>query len=114
MRPPETGDDELEDDVYEALVPMDGWIKGSRGGPRPYYLDCDGRRYIVVVSISDFGDCLVGPVMETNPDACKRCRSEIEPGTTHSPFNGNQMFACTITPIPPEKPDGVVDLDDCR
>jgi len=29
------------------------------------------------------------------PGLCSRCRTIIEPGTVHVPFNGNQMFACT-------------------
>lgn len=30
------------------------------------------------------------------PGMCDRCKGLIEPGTTHHPFNGNQMFACEI------------------
>lgn len=114
LRLPQAGDIAIDDETYEALLPMDGWAKGSRGGPRPYWLTHDGKRYVVVVSFSDFGDVIVMLVMETNPDACSRCQGSIEPGTSHSPFNGNQMFACTITVDRPPKKDDVVDLDDCR
>lgn len=30
---------------------------------------------------------------------CDRCRGRIEPNTVHSPFLGNQMFACQITTV---------------
>ena len=55
--PWKTGDVHLTDDVYEALVPLDGYPKGSRGGPRPYTY---GGRWWVVLGLSDFGDLLVG------------------------------------------------------
>lgn len=113
MRLPQAGDTDLEDDVYDALVPIDGYAKGSRGGPRPFWLTVDEDRYVVVVGLSDFGDLLVGPVMPLNPDRCKRCQGFIEPGTIHNAFNGNQMFACTISPIAAPKSDGVVDHDEC-
>lgn len=64
MKIPHPSDTAMDDDVYDALVPLDGFRKGSRGGPRPYRLDADGRSFILVVSLSDFGDVLVGPVME--------------------------------------------------
>lgn len=62
MTPPfRTGDTDMPDAVYDALVPLDGFPKGSRGGPRPYtWTDGDGRGWWVVVSVSDFGDLLVG------------------------------------------------------
>lgn len=56
-KPPfQTGDREMSDEVYEALVPLDGYVKGSRGGPRPYSYD---DKWWVVVSLSDFGDLFV-------------------------------------------------------
>lgn len=54
--PWQTGDTDLSDEVYDALVPLDGFPKGTRGGPRIYrYKD-----WWVCVSTSDFGDMLVG------------------------------------------------------
>lgn len=64
-----TGDmDLLSDEVYDALVPLDGFPKGSRGGPRIYsYLD----HWWVSISLSDFGDLLVGSWGELSRDANK-------------------------------------------
>lgn len=33
------------------------------------------------------------------PGVCSRCRTFIAEGTTHRPFNGNQMFACAIESV---------------
>lgn len=55
--PFEQGDVDMDDEVYTALVPMDGFPKGSRGGPRPYRYG----RWWVIVGLSDFGDLFVGP-----------------------------------------------------
>lgn len=55
--PWETGAVDLSDEVYGALEPLDGFPKGSRGGPRIYRYE----RWWVSVSLSDFGDILVGP-----------------------------------------------------
>lgn len=55
--PFKTGDYDMADEVYDALEPLDGFPKGSRGGPRIYRYG----RWWVVVSTSDFGDLLVGP-----------------------------------------------------
>lgn len=63
------GDAEMSDATYDALVPLDGYPKGSRGGPRIYAYD----RWWVVVSLSDFGDLLVGQWGDLNLDA----KSEI-------------------------------------
>lgn len=57
-QPPwETGSMDIPDEVYDALIPLDGFPKGSRGGPRIYRYD----RWWVSISLSDFGDLLVGP-----------------------------------------------------
>lgn len=51
------GDTDMAEGVYEDLVPMDGYPKGSRGGSRIYnYRD----QYWVVIGHSDFGDIFVG------------------------------------------------------
>lgn len=55
--PWKTGDVELPDAVYDALVPLDGFPEGTRGGPRIYSYE---DRWWVCVSLSDFGDLLVG------------------------------------------------------
>lgn len=57
---------DLDDAVYDALVPLDGYRKGSRGGPRPYIYE---GRWWVVVSLSDFGDLLVGAWGPIGPDS---------------------------------------------
>lgn len=58
VAPPwQTGDVDMSDEVYEALVPLDGFAKGTRGGPRPYSFNGE---WWVVVSLSDFGDLIVG------------------------------------------------------
>lgn len=54
------GDIELPDGVYEALVPLDGYSKGSRGGPRPYLYENDDGKWWVIVNLSDFGDMTIG------------------------------------------------------
>jgi hypothetical protein len=51
-----TGDTDLPGPLYAALEPLDGFPKGSRGGPRIYRY----RRWWLVVSLSDFGDLVVG------------------------------------------------------
>ena len=58
MTPPwRTGDHDIPDEVYDALEALDGFPKGSRGGPRIYrYED-----WWVCISLSDFGDVFVGP-----------------------------------------------------
>ena len=55
-----TGDVDMLDEVYDLLQPLDGFPKGSRGGPRPYSITWNDRRWWVVVSLSDFGDLIVG------------------------------------------------------
>lgn len=47
---------DVSDEVYAALEPMDGFPKGTRAGARPYRY----RDWWVVISLSDFGDLLVG------------------------------------------------------
>lgn len=44
------------------------------------------------------------------PGVCRRCQNFLEPNTTHSPFNGNQMFSCQIERIAPPHLQSVVDL----
>jgi len=51
-----TGDMDLPDEVYDALEPLDGFPKGSRGGSRIYRY----RQWWVAISHSDFGDIIVG------------------------------------------------------
>ncbi len=33
------------------------------------------------------------------PGLCGRCRQPIAAGTQHHPFNGNQMFACSVVNV---------------
>jgi hypothetical protein len=55
--PWKTGEMDISDDVYGNLVPMDGYPKGTRGGPRVYnYRD----QYWVVLTHMDSGDVIVG------------------------------------------------------
>lgn len=59
----------LPDDVYDALVPLDGFPKGSRGGPRPYvYEDEDGLVWWAIIGLSDVGDLTVGVSGPINPE----------------------------------------------
>lgn len=55
--PPWKMGEEPSDEMYAALEPLDGFRKGSRGGPRIYSYE---GRWWVVVTLSDFGDALVG------------------------------------------------------
>lgn len=55
--PWQSGSMDISDEVYDALVPMDGYPKGSRGGSRVYnYQD----QFWLVLSHTDFGDVIVG------------------------------------------------------
>lgn len=58
----------IPDAIYDALVPLDGYPKGSRGGPRPYVYSNGAKAWWVVVSVSDFGDEFVGQSGPIYPD----------------------------------------------
>lgn len=52
-----------------------------------------------VKALADAGWRMIPP--RGTPGYCESCRCLIEPNTVHSPFNGNQMFACEITRVGP-------------
>jgi hypothetical protein len=86
----------MSTDVYEALQPMDGYPKGTRGGPRPYrYDDPDGHAWWVIVSLSDFGDEYVGMYGPIAPVASP------SPGNNRNPFD----FLGDSWEVPEQKDD---------
>ena len=46
-------------------MPIDGYPKYGRTGPRPYFYVHNTTVYIVIVDINSKGDMYVGPIMET-------------------------------------------------
>lgn len=59
----------LPDEIHNALVPLDGYPKGSRPGPRPYLYSNGAGVWWVIVSVTDFGDEYVGQSGPVHPDA---------------------------------------------
>ena len=57
-------------------------------------LDTESQADLILTNLYEAGWRLLYP--PDFPGLCGSCKTIIKEGTVHSPFNGNQMFACQV------------------
>lgn len=60
----------------------------------------NGRYQAIRQAYDELGAAIKALEESVGVTYCTRCNQPIAPGTRHTPFNGNQFFACSILTIP--------------